>query len=278
MRLFRRTLLCLVVGVTAFGAAGWGFRPKPTATEVVASDTLTRPIQALVRDEDTRPVPPQPLAIDPALASPSQSCLKRLPDWTEKTVEHLVEQRGGLRLWLAHPPLSTSLWIGVDDGRRPILGWTPYPVAVALRPFLFPCVADPTYLPRMIPGQPAASFAPNGHGIVEVATELPPSSALPDGVIAMLPDDSDLFRSHVAARWFDLQINRWFDAGARDFSDFDIVEANLVTLSITSERRLKQSWPLPPRDPKWPALGIGIACAAGTWWFFARRAARKSIA
>src|SRR4051812_42993316 len=28
MRLFRRFLLCLVVGVTAFGAAGWGFRPR----------------------------------------------------------------------------------------------------------------------------------------------------------------------------------------------------------------------------------------------------------
>jgi len=30
MRLFRRTLLCLVVGVTSFGAAGWVFRPKAT--------------------------------------------------------------------------------------------------------------------------------------------------------------------------------------------------------------------------------------------------------
>ena len=32
MRLVRRTLLCLVVGVTAFGAAGWGLRPKPNWT------------------------------------------------------------------------------------------------------------------------------------------------------------------------------------------------------------------------------------------------------
>src|SRR5262245_59480754 len=30
MRLFRRSLLCLGVGVTAFGAAGWLLRPKPT--------------------------------------------------------------------------------------------------------------------------------------------------------------------------------------------------------------------------------------------------------
>src|SRR3954469_17510635 len=29
MRLFRRTLLCLVVGVTAFGVSGWLLRPKP---------------------------------------------------------------------------------------------------------------------------------------------------------------------------------------------------------------------------------------------------------
>jgi len=28
MRLFRRSLLCLVVGVTAFGVTGWGFRSR----------------------------------------------------------------------------------------------------------------------------------------------------------------------------------------------------------------------------------------------------------
>src|SRR5829696_7122145 len=32
MRLFRRSLLCLVVGVTAFGVAGWILRLKPTWT------------------------------------------------------------------------------------------------------------------------------------------------------------------------------------------------------------------------------------------------------
>ena len=32
MRLVRRTLLCLVVGVTAFGAAGWGLRPRKQST------------------------------------------------------------------------------------------------------------------------------------------------------------------------------------------------------------------------------------------------------
>src|SRR4051794_18685866 len=30
MRLVRRFLLCLVVGVTAFGVAGWLLRPEPT--------------------------------------------------------------------------------------------------------------------------------------------------------------------------------------------------------------------------------------------------------
>ena len=38
MRLFRRSLLCLVVGVTAFGTAGWGFRPRPS-WEVAMDDT-----------------------------------------------------------------------------------------------------------------------------------------------------------------------------------------------------------------------------------------------
>jgi len=37
MRLFRRTLLCLVVGVTAFGAAGWGLRPRASWTVELSS-------------------------------------------------------------------------------------------------------------------------------------------------------------------------------------------------------------------------------------------------
>ena len=43
MRLFRRSLLCLVVGVTAFGAAGWVLRPKPTWRVVFPSDEDARP-------------------------------------------------------------------------------------------------------------------------------------------------------------------------------------------------------------------------------------------
>jgi hypothetical protein len=141
---------------------------------------------------------------------------------------------------------------------------------------MFPCVGDPTYLPRMLPNQPAATLTPTSDGVIVLATELPLTSALPEGVVAMLPDDSDLFRSHTAARWCDLRNQRWTDIGARDFSDFDIVNGNLVTLSIAGEKRLQQSWPLPPRDPKWPALGVAALCTSATWWVCARRYRRRT--
>ena len=48
MRYFRRTLLCLVVGVTAFGVAGWVLRPKPIwMVEIPAGSGVS-----LLRDND----------------------------------------------------------------------------------------------------------------------------------------------------------------------------------------------------------------------------------
>jgi hypothetical protein len=53
MRLFRRSLLCLVVGVTAFGVTGWGFWPRATWTTVVGEkDQLLRFVEPIDR---TRP-------------------------------------------------------------------------------------------------------------------------------------------------------------------------------------------------------------------------------
>ena len=267
MRLIRRSLLCFVVGVTAFGVAGWGFRPKPSAVAAVQGETSN--LESPGEVGAANPPPPLPPVLQ--AAPEERSCLSRLPDWIEGTTERFVERRGELRLWLAHQPLSTTFWLGVDDGRQPILDWIPYPSQVAIRPTLFPCVGDPRDFPRVLPCQPTAAFARSGTGIIVVATELAPTSDLPEGVVAMIPDTSELFRTHVVARWCDTRNKSWRDIGARDFTDFDVTDESLVTLSMKGEDRLRESWPLPPRDPKWPALGVAAFFTAATWWLCARR-------
>src|SRR5688500_10003700 len=48
MRLFRRALLCLIIGITAFGVAGWAWRPRASWTVVVPMERGF--VQSLERD------------------------------------------------------------------------------------------------------------------------------------------------------------------------------------------------------------------------------------
>jgi hypothetical protein len=64
------------------------------------------------------------------------------------------------------------------------------------------------------------------------------------------------------------------DVGCRDKSFLLQLQVRTDAL-ITSANGLLQSWPLPPHDPKWPALGVAALCAAGSWWACAKRYARR---
>ena len=70
--------------------------------------------------------------------------------------------------------------------------------------------------------------------------------------------------------------SRWLDVGCPDGDISTLVrEGAFLCLRKTYDRTVLQSWPLPPRDPKWPALGVAALCMAGTWWMCAKRYRRR---
>jgi len=79
------------------------------------------------------------------------------------------------------------------------------------------------------------------------------------------------------AFWLDSKTNAWRNVGCAPGIKAAMVHgaAYLVTYVSPDGRSLLQSWPLPPRDPKWPALGVAALCTAGTWWACAKRYRRR---
>jgi len=79
-----------------------------------------------------------------------------------------------------------------------------------------------------------------------------------------------------ARYWHDGKSGAWRDIGCHGSDHTQIRENALLCIRKSDDgRRILQSWPLPPRDPKWPALGVAALCVAATWWVCAKRYARR---
>jgi hypothetical protein len=133
--------------------------------------------------------------------------------------------------------------------------------------------ADPSVIergglkPRAVPGRNAI--------VVRVIT---PSLGvrLPDSVSERLPLSS-VESEEDAYLWFDADAGTWRTVLRGLFQSTPQVRPTaLLTLARNGDAAVLQSWPLPPRDPKWPALGVALACAAGTWWVCAKRYRRRT--
>jgi hypothetical protein len=105
------------------------------------------------------------------------------------------------------------------------------------------------------------------------------SSSLPEVARRWLPKRWD--RSPGPRfRWHDVRTNDYLDIG----SDSSTQNAHwtksafFTTSSSENGDTLLQSWPLPPRDPKKPAMAAAVVAMAATWWFFHRRAKKRAAA
>ena len=80
------------------------------------------------------------------------------------------------------------------------------------------------------------------------------------------------------AHWLDRQSGAWRAVGVGRTIRASAVRGDSFLTCTTSAdgRSILQSWPLPPRDPKWPALGVAALCTVGTWWMCAGRYRRRT--
>jgi hypothetical protein len=129
-------------------------------------------------------------------------------------------------------------------------------------------------------GEPALFFeVPQRNQVVAVVDEPPLTDALPEALTAFAP--KQWHKPQKLVRWNDWSRNVWRDAGSLAHSEgyehVGIRPTQLLTFTWPNNlEAVLQSWPLPPRDPKWPALGVAALCAAATWWMCARRYRRRT--
>jgi hypothetical protein len=117
------------------------------------------------------------------------------------------------------------------------------------------------------------SFAivPGRTQLVATTEETPLIHSLPE---ALAERASESWRDpSTKTRWHDWSRGSWLDVGpTSNFEAKEVRHDMLLTLTWPNNgTQVVESWPLPPRDPKLPALGIAAGCMAGVWWVCARR-------
>jgi len=102
------------------------------------------------------------------------------------------------------------------------------------------------------------------------------AGAIPEALASRLPESWASRASAPRVRWYDASRDEWRDAGPADARTFQARADSLFVVAETPERtQALESWPLPPRDPRPPALAIAALCMAATWWLCAWRYRRR---
>jgi hypothetical protein len=199
-----------------------------------------------------------------------------LPEGEAHAPNLACNRSDGCRIWTAACRDRNELWTCVDDGARDLDAWKRYPASVFVKRISFTYSGDPG------PGQfwhngPWLEFVPNRNAFLIAAVEPPVVDSLPEKVRSLLSENSALHRSQKTLRWRDWVKDSWRVVGdVSGLSEFQVREDRVFTLRHRADGMILQSWPLPPRDPKWPAMGVASGCVAATWWLCARRAKRKA--
>ena len=168
-------------------------------------------------------------------------------------------------LFFAASRSQPEYWYCVERGGKSIVPWRKLPMHF-IQGGAYPFDARPFLIQRV----------PERDQFVCKGLEAPWSSSLPESVHAWGPAILSA-RQTVKHRWHDWNRNEWRYVGDLDDAEKYQTRQNRV-LSLTrgdGYSCILQSWPLPPRDPKWPALGVAALCAAGTWWACAKRYRRR---
>jgi hypothetical protein len=120
------------------------------------------------------------------------------------------------------------------------------------------------------------AVVPQKKAIVCTTIEPALASQLPQRLRESLPSNWNGIE-RVCTRWHDWIGDEWRDVGCgKDEIPWQIRPNALITNdSAKRPEFVLQSWPLPPRDPKWPALGIGAIATVGTWAFIHWLARRR---
>jgi len=186
--------------------------------------------------------------------------------------EELALGTGSERLAVATRREPPRTWLALCEGNDRRANWREVPFPLKRRHQSLCGLSSLSY------GVGAEFTAiPGGRGVVVTSVE-------PDQFATYVPESlrqrffprRSLGEMILVHRWHDPSTDRWRPIGLENAFQIQVHDHGIIALVRDKDgTTLLQSWPLPPRDPKWPALGVAALCAAGTWWACARRYQRK---
>jgi len=183
----------------------------------------------------------------------------------------LIVAPDGRQAWTLNCAQPLSTWISSADSTDGPSQWRMVPG----NPIVEARVQK--YGPAKIIGGAYCRPVPKRSAVIVRTLEESLSSNLPESIAGLVPI-SMLVRDRTTRHWWhDWESGTWRRVGysGRLLDERPWPNA-LITLSENLDGNpLLQSWPLPPRDPKWPAAGIAVASAGGVWWMCAKRYARR---
>jgi len=180
-----------------------------------------------------------------------------------------ADKQGRMAYGAAPSDRRPGLWLWISDGEAVLAPWRQYP--------------NPLYGTRtwkdpfggrgaLEIGAPSAFLVPRRDALVVVVVEPTIVDSLPAAVAKTVPTNSTLRGRGRTISWYGWDTGEWLRiANLSSLVDLQPRPTSLLTLVRDGDSLILQSWPLPPRDPKPPALAIAALCMAGTWWVCAWR-------
>ena len=169
------------------------------------------------------------------------------------------------------PPAS---WVTLHRADETETQWHRIPAAVSLE-YQIVCTVGGSAKSDHVVGAMATRIPQTDRMIVQTA-EPSLTAMVPGALKGWLPGSLPAEEKEAVCRWHDWKTGAWRDVGCRH-PDYVQVRTNelIVIASDAKEATVLESYPLPPRDPKPPAIIITALCMAGTWWLCARRYGRR---
>lgn len=185
---------------------------------------------------------------------------------TPDSAFELLENDGPLRIWTDWTKDEKSVFM-LTQNRRTILPWQRFLIDDGGRDW------------NLGHAHPFAYVLPKSNALLFLSRESSLWSLLPSSIQECITANGGHGEDRI--RWHDWKLHEWRDVGcAGDVEGIQIRPNAMMAVMKTDAgaRTLLQSWPLPPRDPKWPAAATGVLSFLGLWWALKKRSAPLRVA
>jgi len=192
------------------------------------------------------------------------------PNAGEGTVLACDPRPDGYQLWVAERSKPFSLWWCLQRYGRVLAPWRQWPFSGQESRF------GVHGYPMGVHVSARASILSPPNQLLFETDEAAPASVIPTTIRDWIPNALRMPWSVRRFRWHNWATGEWRDVGYDTYyGHLYWTENAFIGAGVKDGQLTIESWPLPPRDPKPPALAIAALCMGGAWWLCAWRYRRR---